>query len=66
MQEKKEIIEKKIGEKGGYQNVNSDSANNNTNNDISRDIPNNVVEIINNQTINKKNKKKPRKINFQS
>ena len=66
MQEKKEIIEKKIGEKGGYQNVNSESANNNTNNDISRDIPNNVVEIINNQTINKKNKKKPRKINFQS
>ena len=70
MQEKKEYIEKKISEKGGFQNANSDSANNNTNNDlsrdISRDIPNNVVEIINNQTINKKNKKKPRKINFQS
>lgn len=65
IKEKKEIIEKKINEKGGFQ---QGEANPNTtkNNDIISAPTSDVVNVINSQTIVKKAKKKPRKINFQS
>ena len=68
VKEKKKYIEKKIGQKGGFQTP--ETKNNNTNNnDIinePRGSPDNVIDIISNQTINNKvKKKKPKKINFQ-
>lgn len=65
LKEKKQIIEKKIGEKGGFQ---QGEANPNTtkNNDIVKPPTSDVVNVINSQTIVKKAKKKPKKINFQS
>lgn len=63
--EKKEIIKKKINEKGGFQQVASGPAGNS--NEAPKSTNDNVVNIINSQTINKKVvKKKPKKINFQS
>ena len=66
IKEKKKIIEKKINEKGGFQQ--GEAISSSKNNDIINEPkgnPENVVNIISNQTINKKNKKKPRKVNFQ-
>lgn len=65
LKEKKQIIEKKIGEKGGFQ---QGEANPNTtkNKDIVKPPTSDVVNVINSQTIVKKAKKKPKKINFQS
>jgi len=62
--ERKEIIKKKINEKGGFQNVASAPASNS--NEAPKTTNDNVVNILNSQTINKKVKKKPKKINFQS
>jgi len=63
--ERKEIIKKKINEKGGFQQVVAASVNNTK--EAPKTTNDNVVNIINSQTINKKaNKKKPKKINFQS
>ena len=68
IQEKKNIIEKKINEKGGFQQGDSISSSNKNNDIINspKGNPNDVVNIISNQTINKKAKKKPKKINFES
>ena len=69
MKEKKELIEKKFNEKGGIQSAETVAAASTKNNDIINEPkgnPEDVVKIISNQTINKKNKKKPKKINFQS
>jgi hypothetical protein len=62
--EKKEIIKKKINEKGGFQQVASNPVGNS--NEAPKTTNDNVVNIINSQTINKNVKKKPKKINFQS
>ena len=68
MKEKKKIIEKKINEKGGFQQGEAIAVSR-QNNDIvnsPKGNPNDIVNIISNQTINKKIKKKPKKINFKS
>ena len=68
IKERRKIIERKINEKGGFQQVVS-GPNNNKNNDIiaaPKGSPDDVINIINNQTVIKKVKKKPKKINFQS
>jgi cell division protein ZapA (FtsZ GTPase activity inhibitor) len=62
--EKKEIIKKKINEKGGFQQAASNPVGNS--NEAPKTTNDNVVNILNSQTINKKVKKKPKKINFQS
>ena len=67
MKERKEMIEKKFNEKGGIQSVEA-VRNTNKNNDIinaPKGNPEDVMNIISNQTINKKVKKKPKKVNFQ-
>ena len=61
------MIEKKFNEKGGIQNAEA-VRNSNKGNDIinaPKGNPEDVMNIISNQTINKKVKKKPKKINFQ-
>ena len=68
LKEKKAIIEKKIGEQGGFQKAQA-IATNNKNNDIinaPKGSPDEVIKIISGQTINKKAKKKPKKITFQN
>ena len=65
MNQKLKIIEKKMNDKGGFKQVVAGPSNSAKNDIIS--APNSdVISIISNQTINKKVKKKPRKINFQS
>lgn len=64
LSERKEIIKKKINEKGGFQQVASGPVSNS--NEAPKVTNDNVVNILNSQTINKKVKKKPKKINFQS
>ena len=66
LKDKKDVIEKRMSALGGFKKAESASSNKN---DIIKDStgsPNDVVNLISNQTIIKKNKKKPKKINFQS
>ena len=68
MKEKKQIIEKKINEKGGFQQADANPVTTKNNDIINapKGNPEEVVKIISSQTINKNvKKKKPRKINFQ-
>ena len=61
-------MEKKIGEQGGFQKAQA-IATNTKNNDIinaPKGSPDEVIKIISGQTINKKAKKKPKKITFQN
>lgn len=65
MNQKLKIIEKKMNDKGGFKQVVAGPSNSAKNDIIS--APNSdVISIISSQTINKKVKKKPRKINFQN
>ena len=67
LKEKKEIIERKISKKGGFQNPETIKPKSNDIINEPRGTPNNVVNILSNQTINNKvKKKKPKKINFQA
>jgi hypothetical protein len=66
LKDKKDVIEKRMSALGGFKKAENTSSNKN---DIIKDStgsPNDVVNLISNQTIIKKNKKKPKKINFQS
>jgi hypothetical protein len=65
----KKLLEKKIDSQGGFKKVDNVPNSSNERNDIINEPkgnPENVVNIIQNQKINTKNKKKPRKINFDS
>ena len=68
LKEKKEILEKKINEKGGFQQgeTNPITTKNSDIINAPKGNPEEVVKIISSQTINKNaKKKKPKKINFQ-
>ena len=68
LKEKKQIIEKKINEKGGFQQGDSNPITTKNSDIINapKGNPEEVVKIISSQTINKNaKKKKPKKINFQ-
>ena len=63
-----DVIEKKFSEQGGFQKAEA-FATNTKNNDIinaPKGSPDEVIKIISGQTINKKAKKKPKKITFQN
>ena len=65
----KKLLEKKIDSQGGFKKVDNVPKSSSERNDIINEPkgnPENVVNIIQNQKINTKNKKKPRKINFDS
>ena len=65
LKDKKDVIEKRMSAIGGFKKAESTSS---VKNDIIKDStgsPSDVVNLISNQTI-KKNKKKPKKISFQS
>ena len=69
MKEIKELINNKISSQGGFRSSTQTSVQSNQNRDIINEPkgnPENVINIIQNQTINKKAKKKPRKIKFDS
>ena len=69
MKEIKELLNNKISSQGGFRNATSSLTHSNQNNDIINEPkgnPENVINIIQSQTINKKAKKKPRKIKFDS
>jgi len=69
MKEIKELLNNKISSQGGFRNTTSSLTHSNQNNDIINEPkgnPENVINIIQSQTINKKAKKKPRKIKFDS
>ena len=67
MKEIKELLNNKISSQGGFRSSTQTSVQSNQNKDIINEPkgnPENVINIIQNQTINKKAKKKPRKIKF--
>ena len=69
MKEIKELLNNKISSQGGFRSSTQTSVQSNQNRDIINEPkgnPENVINIIQNQTINKKAKKKPRKIKFDS
>ena len=67
VKEKKEYIEKKIVQKGGFQAGETTKSKNNDIINEPKGSPDDVINIISNQTINTKvKKKKPKKINFQA
>ena len=69
MKEKQELLKKRFNSQGGMRQNNPNQNILNKNNNIINEPkgnPENVINIIQNQTINKKVKKKPRKINFDS
>ena len=69
MKEIKELLNNKISSQGGFRSSTQTSVKSNQNRDIINEPkgnPENVINIIQNQTINKKAKKKPRKIKFDS
>ena len=68
LKEKTQILEKKINEKGGFQQGDSTPITTKNSDIINapKGNPEEVVKIISSQTINKNaKKKKPKKINFQ-
>jgi hypothetical protein len=69
MKEIKELLNNKISSQGGFRRSTQTSVQSNQNKDIINEPkgnPENVITIIQSQTINKKAKKKPRKIKFDS
>ena len=69
MKEKQELLKKRFNSQGGMRQNNPNQNILNKNNNIINEPKGNqenVINIIQNQTINKKVKKKPRKINFDS
>ena len=69
LKEIKELLNNKISSQGGFRRSTQTSVQSNQNKDIINEPkgnPENVINIIQNQTINKKAKKKPRKIKFDS